>query len=42
MYVYCIEMSIYCTYILYRYVCLLILQSYIMKDDVVNPQTPRK
>jgi hypothetical protein len=38
MYVYCT----YSTYILYRFVCPLVVQSYTIQDEVVTPLTPRK
>ena len=38
MYVYCI----YSTYILYRSVCPLVVQSHTIQDEVLSPLTPRK
>jgi len=35
-------MYVYCTYILYRSVCPLVVQSYTREDEVVTPLTPRK
>jgi len=42
MYVYCIQMYLYCiysTYILYRSVCPLVIYSDTIQDEVVNPLT---
>jgi hypothetical protein len=45
MYVYHIEMYTYCVYcisILCRSVCPLVVKLYMIQDEVVSPQTPRK
>jgi len=42
LYVYCIEMHIYSTYIVYRSTCSLIVQSYTLQDKVINPLSLRK
>ena len=45
MYVYCMEICMNCTYsmfILYTSVCPLVVQSYTIYDETVNPLTPTK
>jgi hypothetical protein len=45
MYVHCAEMYMYCrysTYVHYQSVSPLVVQSYTIQDEAVNPLTPRK
>jgi hypothetical protein len=42
MYVYCIEMCIYCLYIFYRCICPVVVESYTIEAEVASPLTPRK